>query len=71
MAERLAEQLRANLKDASAWWQAASENRSLNQACLQGALSDLRQSVDRASVLLSRSDILLVTTGPRTEETEA
>ncbi len=64
MAERLAEELRAHLKDARAWLQAISENRSLDLARLQGAQSTLRNSVDRASVLLSRSDIVLATSGP-------
>jgi hypothetical protein len=75
LAQRLADQTRANLKDAAAWLQATSENRSLDQTLdqphLRGALSALRRSVDRTSALLGRSDILIATAGPRTKFTEA
>lgn len=64
MAERLAEGLRAHLKDAEAWLLAISGNHPIDLARLQDAPSTLRRSVDRASVLLSRSDILLATSGP-------
>ena len=63
-AERLADRLRAQLAAALAWRQAVSEDGAINALRLESALTALKRSVDRASMLLGRTDIALATGAP-------
>jgi len=63
-AERLADRLRAQLAAAFAWRQAVSEDGAIDALRLESALTALRRSIDRASVLLGRTDIALATGAP-------